>query len=638
MLHGLTASETILLNQWLNSLNLFKPIRKPKWPISKRPGHLVVLTPTHPCSLPPTHAHSHPPMLTPTHPCSLPPTHAHSHPPMLTPTHPCSLPPTHAHSHPPMLTPTHPCSLPPTHAHSHPPMLTPTHPCSLPPSHGHFHPPMLTPTHPCSLPPSHGHFHPPMLTPTHPCSLPPSHGHFHPPMLTPTQPWSLPPTHAHSHPAMQLLSPLLALASPPRPFLDFTFSEAQCGTWAADYSALHSRIRQAARAHASTLAQTAAAAAKTPPMPPLPPPSPPPPSPPPPSPPPPSPLLSSPPEYPQPPRDPSIRFLTYEWLDEPGGLGDYLTGLATSFACAMLTQRAFIEEGKKWSERLKDVGMRPPYSFGCILHFLLKPLPDILSRTEAMYRHLFSPLASSSPPSALLQAQTPHHLSAGQSGASHHSSSDRVVVVGMHMRAPDSFVWQGESGFGDPKVLSETERTELIKWAMGYVACAQRLEACTKKRKNDGDPGSSTGAAKKKKKGSNKDDILVIIDVFRHYGISSKLDGTENHLVMSHLRARSTVNVSENMSLGGTTGDNTRLLGQAPEEEEEEMQAEGVREVAVATGLEVLYQETPNYRGAAAEADRMIEPRETARHAWRVPDLGVDPAVSAGEEAVTEEG
>ncbi|CAI7784497.1 unnamed protein product, partial [Closterium sp. NIES-53] len=132
----------------------------------------------------------------------------------------------------------------------------------------------------------------------------------------------------------------------------------------------------------------------------------------------------------------------------------------------------------------------------------------------------------------------------------------------------------------------------------------------------------------------------VIIEAFRHCGISSKLDGTENHLVMSHLRARSTTDVSEDMCLGGTTGDNTRLLGQAPEEEEEEeMQAEGVREVAVATGLDVLYQETPNYRGAAAEADRMIEPRETARHAWRVPDLGVrEPAISAGEDALTELG
>ncbi|CAI5492559.1 unnamed protein product [Closterium sp. Naga37s-1] len=132
----------------------------------------------------------------------------------------------------------------------------------------------------------------------------------------------------------------------------------------------------------------------------------------------------------------------------------------------------------------------------------------------------------------------------------------------------------------------------------------------------------------------------VIIEAFRHCGILSKLDGTKNYLVMSHLRARSTTDVSEDMCLEGTTGDNTRLIGRAPEEEEEEeMQLEGVREVVVATGLDVLYQETPNYRGAAAEADRMIEPRETARHAWRVPDLGVrEPAVSAGEDAMTELG
>ncbi|CAI5964050.1 unnamed protein product [Closterium sp. NIES-64] len=202
----------------------------------------------------------------------------------------------------------------------------------------------------------------------------------------------------------------------------------------------------------------------------------------------------------------------------------------------------------------------------------------------------------------------------------------------------------------------------------------------------------------------------VIIDAFRHCGISSKLDGTENHLVMSHLRARSTTDVTEDMCLGGTTGDNTRLLGKAPEEEEEEeemqaegvkevavatclevlyqetphyrgaaaeadrmiepvqtdmclggttgdntrllgkapeeeeeeeeMQAEGMKEVAVATCLEVLYQETPHYRGAAAEADRMIEPVQTARHAWRVPDLGMQepPSTSADEEGVTEGG
>ncbi|CAI6000251.1 unnamed protein product [Closterium sp. NIES-65] len=62
----------------------------------------------------------------------------------------------------------------------------------------------------------------------------------------------------------------------------------------------------------------------------------------------------------------------------------------------------------------------------------------------------------------------------------------------------------------------------------------------------------------------------IIIHAFRQCGISSKLDGTENHLVMSHLRARSTTDVSADMSLGGTTGDNTRLLSRAPEEEEEE--------------------------------------------------------------------
>ncbi|CAI5477455.1 unnamed protein product [Closterium sp. Yama58-4] len=77
---------------------------------------------------------------------------------------------------------------------------------------------------------------------------------------------------------------------------------------------------------------------------------------------------------------------------------------------------------------------------------------------------------------------------------------------------------------------------------------------------------------------------VFIIDAFRHCGISSKLDGTENHLVMSHLRARSTTDVSEDMSLGGTTGDNTRLLGKAPEEEVEEEEEEEEEEGTFAGG------------------------------------------------------
>ncbi|CAI5953875.1 unnamed protein product [Closterium sp. NIES-64] len=155
-----------------------------------------------------------------------------------------------------------------------------------------------------------------------------------------------------------------------------------------------------------------------------------------------------------------------------------------------------------------------------------------------------------------------------------------------------------------------------------------RRRTSNKKLTSDGDPGSSKGAAKKKaKKALNPDDIFV----------NEPLGSDDEYAAAAGPIPTSTTDVSADMSLGGTTGDNTRLLGRA-REEEEAMQAEGVREVAVATGLEVLYQETPNYRGAAAEADRMIEPRETARHAWRVPDLGVEPDVSAGEEAVTEGG
>ncbi|CAI5956070.1 unnamed protein product [Closterium sp. NIES-64] len=146
-----------------------------------------------------------------------------------------------------------------------------------------------------------------------------------------------------------------------------------------------------------------------------------------------------------------------------------------------------------------------------------------------------------------------------------------------------------------------------------------RRRTSNKKLTSDGDPGSSKGAAKKKaKKALNPEDIVV------------------NEPLGSDDEYAAAAGPIPTFPEKGTTGDNTRLLGRAPEEEEEAMQAEGVREVAVATGLEVLYQETPNYRGAAAEADRMIEPRETARHAWRVPDLGVEPDVSAGEEAVTE--
>ncbi|CAI7840406.1 unnamed protein product, partial [Closterium sp. NIES-54] len=175
----------------------------------------------------------------------------------------------------------------------------------------------------------------------------------------------------------ELPCPPRVSSSPLAPFLDVSFSDSLCGAWAPAYSALHVRIRHAARANAPALAQTAAAAhaaataaadaratvreaaaaaaapapapaaaatapgsaataaAAEAPSPTTPHLSSPPPPPPPPSPPPPIP-------YPRPPLDPSIRFLTYEWPDEAGGLGDFLTGLATAFACALLSRRAFL--------------------------------------------------------------------------------------------------------------------------------------------------------------------------------------------------------------------------------------------------------------------------------------------------------
>ncbi|CAI5526234.1 unnamed protein product, partial [Closterium sp. Naga37s-1] len=125
---------------------------------------------------------------------------------------------------------------------------------------------------------------------------------------------------------------------------------------------------------------------------------------------------------------------------------------------------------KKWSESLKGMAMRPPYAFGCILRFLLKPQPDVIAKAEAMYHRLLSTPA----PSSLLRQ--PHSPTAAHSGASGGSSGHRVAVVGVHLRANDTFVWEGKEGFGEPKVLSDGERGVLMAWAHSYMACAEKLE------------------------------------------------------------------------------------------------------------------------------------------------------------------
>ncbi|CAI5487840.1 unnamed protein product [Closterium sp. Naga37s-1] len=461
-------------------------------------------------------------------------------------------------SHPFLLPLNHSCSLSPTHAPSHPFIHPLTHSCSLSPIHA---PSPLT--HSSVKPPPP--LPPPMRASASPLAPFPdvafadalcvwhlAHSLCRSAPSFPL-PSSVPAPSPSPSPCHQLSSFKRASASPLAPFLDFTFSDALCGTWATDYAALHARIRETARSHAPTLAQTAAAAANAAA----------------------AAAAAAGAAYPQPRLDPSIRFLTFEWLDEPGGLGDYITGLATAFACALLTRRAFIvrhpylplafapnlvdwsfspdvpyeparrltvdevlarvgekggegggggrggggkgelvqegevvivnlrnrfvepEEffavldkamnavGKKWTASLHALGIRPPYAFGCILRFLLKPQPEVISKLQAMYHQLLAPLASSSSsssssPSTPLQhlitghSRTSHLSSHGHShGASHGGSGHRVAVVGIHMRAPDKFVWQGQQGFGDPKAMSEADKEKLMAWAEDYIACAQ---------------------------------------------------------------------------------------------------------------------------------------------------------------------
>ncbi|CAI5989631.1 unnamed protein product [Closterium sp. NIES-65] len=158
---------------------------------------------------------------------------------------------------------------------------------------------------------------------------------------------------------LPLLSPFFSLSSPlyrlqcaasipPTallPLLDPSFPAHLCGSWHSDYAALHSRIRAASVAQyaASTAAShtadgadagvtgeageaggredTPAPAAAAPLS---------------------APLPSTNSSSTSPTGPPPLRFLTYDWLDQCGGLGDSLVGLATSFAVALLDGRAFL--------------------------------------------------------------------------------------------------------------------------------------------------------------------------------------------------------------------------------------------------------------------------------------------------------
>ncbi|GJP47481.1 hypothetical protein CLOM_g6666 [Closterium sp. NIES-68] len=289
------------------------------------------------------------------------------------------------------------------------------------------------------------------------------------------------------------------------PHVDFEYPDALCGTaWRDDYIRLHSAIRAA----------SAAAYNSPPPSPPPPPPPPPPapsqginapspsslapllssaaplqPAPPPTSPPLPPPASApapSPTTAPLPPSSP--RFLTFDQPGPCGGFGDFLVGVVSLFAVALLDRRAFIirhdclpyafepafidwrespdvplepsyqgnyvngtfpeeriprinlhdqrvdlQEFAKlkafrnvrvlwnrgmlteiltrgtgeWADALRATGLRPPYAFGCILRFLVRPRKEIWPLME----HLL-----------------------------HEMQGARTVTVGVHVRLNDGVI------------------------------------------------------------------------------------------------------------------------------------------------------------------------------------------------------
>ncbi|CAI5512509.1 unnamed protein product [Closterium sp. Naga37s-1] len=147
--------------------------------------------------------------------------------------------------------------------------------------------------------------------------------------------------------------------------------------------------------------------------------------------------------------------------EEVFGIMDKAMNVRVTWNRGLLTYLLVQAFEKKWADRLKDMGMRPPFAFGCILRFLLKPQPAVISRVQAIYHHLLSPPPSSFRPSH------PH--------PSYGPSNRGVVVVGMHIRAGDTMVWEGEWGFGDPKALNATQMDALLSWADQYISCAKAL-------------------------------------------------------------------------------------------------------------------------------------------------------------------
>ncbi|CAI5952129.1 unnamed protein product [Closterium sp. NIES-65] len=281
--------------------------------------------------------------------------------------------------------------------------------------------------------------------------------------------------------------------------LDFGYPDALCGSWHNEYIQIHEQIREAnrnaaGRADSSVDAGSSNASSSLP-----------------------------------------LRFITYEWFDNCGGLGDSLLGLASTFAVALIMRRAFIirhpcipfafepnlvdwtpsddvpmEPAREiamdravarvaaWeklqaADEVPMIDMRNLFFFD--LAFFFEPFQDAVNMRLSWNRGELTELLTEEqgpwgdwmratglrvPYSVgcilrLLLKPKPEvtELLASLWGQTH---APYTVSIGVHVRIQDETAWQGERKLR-PKEYNSTELQELLEKAAPIMGCAQSVEA-----------------------------------------------------------------------------------------------------------------------------------------------------------------
>ncbi|CAI5534220.1 unnamed protein product [Closterium sp. Naga37s-1] len=282
-------------------------------------------------------------------------------------------------------------------------------------------------------------------------------------------------------------------------FLDFGYPDGLCGSWHNEYIQIHDQIRAANRNAASRADSSVNAGSSN--------------------------ASSSPP----------LRFITYEWFDNCGGLGDSLLGLASTFAVALIMRRALIIRHPcipfafepnlvDWTPS-DDVPMEPAREiamdravarvaaweklqaadevpmmdlrnlFLFDLAFFFHPFHDAVNMRLSWNRGELTELLTEEqgpwgewmratglrvPYSVgcilrLLLKPKPEvtELLASLWGQTH---APYTVSIGVHVRIQDETAWQGERKLR-PKEYNSTELQELLEKAAPIIGCAQSVEA-----------------------------------------------------------------------------------------------------------------------------------------------------------------